>query len=342
MKADNESRRLVTRSLGVVGAIAGTTAVVASGTSTAVASTQPRHPDGVSGGITTNIPVGSTTSSGTYESCTAMFGLAHKNDASWVKFDVHANQPLTPAVTIGPELRAIVTVHGAPSDADVECAADVPTWTNDAEWLEFVRVQRNLPDLSTITGHYPYPGGPGYAIPIKDQTYTATPSLNELTADITVSGASVRFETDSTRFSVVAGSPQELKNLSPTEGSNAALAAIMAIDPSYSATLAACQNDPSSTDDAAITAAVTALGTVWGIDVDEMYPPASSSLADRCTAFDNAGSSFYFTMSRLLTVGTTATVTVEPPPTTATATTSTTAPPTPAVAADVVAPTFTG
>jgi hypothetical protein len=340
MKADNDSRRLLTRGLGVVGAIAGTTAAVASTTSPAVASVPTGPTDGVSGGVTTSTTIGAATPSGAFESCTAMFGLAHKNDASWVRFDVHANQPVTPAVTIGPELQAVVTVHGAPSEADVECEADVATWTSVAEWLDYVRVQRDVPDLTTITGRYPYPGGPGYAIPVVDRSY-APGVTNHLTAPITVSGASVRFVANSTRFSVVGGSPQDLHNLAPSSGAAAARAQVLAIDPSFDATVTLCQTLPSTATSGAITTAVAALGSVWGIDVDAVFPPASPSIDDRCTALNDAQSYYFATATKSLTVGTMATVTIEPatPPTTAT--TSTTVAPPPAAAA-VVTPAFTG
>lgn len=162
MDVDSEARRPLVRGIGVVGAIAGTTVVVAATTSGSFAAVQPGQHDGESPGAATGATPAAAP--GTYESCTAMFGLAEKDSASWVLFDVLENQPVTPPVTIGPDLQAIVTVHGGPGEADVECEADVPSWSTEDEWLEYVKVQRGVGSLTTITGRYPYPGSPGYAI----------------------------------------------------------------------------------------------------------------------------------------------------------------------------------
>jgi hypothetical protein len=344
MDGEHEHRRRST-ALGVIGAIAGTAAVVAAPTpaASAGAGDGAAAPAAATGGR-----AASPLAAGTYESCTALFGLTQKNAASWVLIDVQANRPITPPVTIGPELRAIVTVSGGAGQADVECEADTPAWTTEPGWLDYVKAQRAVPDLTTITGRYPYPGGPGYAIPVVDRSYTPTVGVNLLTDPITVSGASVRFETAATRFSVVGGSPQTLLGLSPAAGADAALASALAIDPSFSDTVLACQSLPTTTTDEAITAAVAALGTVWGIDVDAVFPPASPGLDDRCVALEQAQSYYFGTATRSLTVGATATVTVEPPPpptntsTSTTSSTTTTSLDGAAAGAVVVAPTFTG
>jgi hypothetical protein len=254
-----------------------------------------------------------------------MFGLTQKDTASWVLFDVEANEPIDPPVTIGDELQAVVTVEGQPGQADVECEADVPTWTDEAGWLEFVRVQRNAFSLDTIDGRYPYPGGPGYAVPSVGHSFTAGVGGNLLTEDITVAGASVRFETDATRFTVVSGSPQDLENLAWEVGSDLALDAVLAIDPDFEDTLEQCRELPPTATPEALDAAVAALGSVWGIDVDEAFPPASSSVEDRCLALDEAQAYYFNTAARSLTVGWSATVVLEetPPPTTTTTSTST-------------------
>jgi hypothetical protein len=341
MHVDSEFRRSLSRGIGVVGAIAGTTAVVAATSPGTVAAAQPGHDGAPSSGATTGATPAAVP--GTYESCTAVFGLTQKNSASWVQFDVVANGPITPPVTIGGDLQAIVTVHGTSGAADVECAADVPTWSTEAEWLEFVRVQRGVGSLDTITGRYPYPGGPGYAIPGVGTTYVVG-SSNLLTEAITVSGASVRFVESSPGFSVVSGSPQDLQNLAWSAGSDESLQRVLAIDPDFTDTLTRCRATPVTASPDAIAAAVAALGSVWGIDVDAVFPPTSPSIADRCSALDQAQSYYFATAVRSLTVGSTATVTVEPPPppsTSTTATTSTT--PSAAVAAGAeIMPTFTG
>jgi hypothetical protein len=347
MDGEHEHRRRST-ALGVVGAIAGTAAVVAA--PTAGASSTAATASGTTAKAATNgTGPASPLAAGTYESCTALFGLTEKNAASWVLLDVQATRPITPPVSIGPELRAVVTVSGGAGEADVECEADTPAWTTEPGWLAYVQGQRGVPDLSTITGRYPYPGGPGFAIPVVDRSYAPTVGVNLLTDPITVSGASVRFETDATRFSVVGGSPQQLLGLSPSAGADDALARALAIDPSFSGTVLACQSLPTTATDEAITAAVAALGTVWGIDVDAVFPPASAGLDDRCIALDQAQSYYFGTATRSLTVGATATVTVEPPPappttstSTSSSTTTTTAPDGVAAGAAVVAPTFTG
>jgi len=341
MNVDGELRRTVIRGIGAVGAIAGTTAVVAGPSTGAVAAAEPQRADPVPARTVSASP---TATPGTYESCTALFGLAAKDQASWVQFDVVENRPVTPPVTIGTDLQAIVTVHGGDGQADVDCEADVPAWTTEAEWLEFVRVQRGASNLDTITGRYPYPGGPGYAIPGVGTTYSPGVA-NHLTEAITVKGASVRFLEDSVDFSVVSGSPQDLTNLSRTDGSAAAKARVVALDADFDDTVQRCAVPVTATPEA-VTAAVAALGSVWGIDVDEMFPPASSSIEDRCATFGEAQLYYFATATRALTVGATATVTVEPPPPPTTSTTTTVPSPTPsttaAAAADQVAPAFTG
>lgn len=161
-----------------------------------------------------------------------------------------------------------------------------------------------------------------------------------------MSGAAVRFLESSPGFSVVSGSPQDLTNLDWTVGADDALQQVLAIDPGFSDTLARCQSFPVTATPEAVTAAVTALGSVWGIDVDVVFPPATSSVDDRCRKLDEAQGYYFNTAARSLTVGATATVTVEPPPPPTTSTTSTTTTSTSSsaavAAADEVIPTFTG
>lgn len=345
MNVDSQSRWTLGRGIGVVGALAGTTALAAASTSGSVAAAQPVTDDASSSGVTTSATP--TADAGVYESCTAMFGLAQKDSASWVQFDVQSNRPISPPVTVGPELQAIVTVHGSAAEADVECEADVPAWSTEDEWLEYVRVQRGVATLDTITGRYPYPGGPGYAIPGVGTTYGPIDTVNLLTENITVTGASVRFLDNSTRFSIVSGSPQDLQNLDWPTGADDARQRVLAIDPDFDATVALCQSLPTTATSEAITAAAAALGSVWGIDVDAQFPPASSSLDDRCLALDEAQGYYFGNATRSLTVGATAAVTIEPPPeptttTTSTPTSTTTTAPPDVATADEVTPTFTG
>jgi hypothetical protein len=340
MNVDIDLRRTLTRGLGVVGALAGSTAVVAATTSGGVAAAQPGQGDAPTAtGATGATP---TAAPGTYQSCTALFGLTQKGTASWVMYDVVENRPVTPPVTIGGDLQAIVTVHGGVGQADVECEADVPAWTTGSQWLDFVAQQR-APSVPRA-GAYPYPGGPGYAIPGVGTTYTPNGAVNLLTDAITVSGASVRFLESSPAFSIVSGSPQVLTNLSWAAGSDDALQQVLAIDPGFSDTVDQCGTTPGAVDPAALTAAVAALGEVWGVDVDALFPPASPSVTDRCLALGDAQAYFFATATRSLSVGATATVTVEPPPppTTSTSTTSTSTTQPAAVAADQVVPSFTG
>jgi hypothetical protein len=174
-------------------------------------------------------------------------------------------------------------------------------------------------------------------------SYVPTDTVNLLTENITVTGASVRFLDNSPRFSIVSGSPQDLQNLDWPTGTDNAFEQVLAIDPDFASTRTLCQSLPTAATPEAITAAGAALGSVWGIDVDAAFPPASSSLDDRCIALDQAQSYYFNTATRSLIVGATAAVTIATPPgptTTTTSTTTTTV--SDVAAADEVTPTFTG
>ncbi len=95
--------------------------------------------------------------SGTYESCTAMFGLTTKETASYVTFAVEG--AAAPLPGIGDGLTAVLTVDDGSSAQ--ECMLE-EGFASEAEWFEYLG---GAPGPFVAAG-FPYPGVPGYLVPI--------------------------------------------------------------------------------------------------------------------------------------------------------------------------------
>jgi hypothetical protein len=94
--------------------------------------------------------------SGTYESCTAMFGLTTKETASYVTFAVEG--AAAPLPGIGDGLTAVLTVDDGSSAQ--ECMLE-EGFASEAEWFEYLG---GAPGPIAADG-FPYPGVPGYLVP---------------------------------------------------------------------------------------------------------------------------------------------------------------------------------
>lgn len=99
------------------------------------------------------------TETGTYESCTAMFGLTNKTTASYVTFTVGGTVSPLPAIDNG--LTPVLTVDNG--GAIQECTPEVG-FDDEASWLTYIG---DLDPDSTpfLTSGFPYPGSPGYLVP---------------------------------------------------------------------------------------------------------------------------------------------------------------------------------
>ena len=97
--------------------------------------------------------------SGTYESCTAMFGLTTKETASYVTFAVEG--AAAPLPGIGDGLTAVLTVDDGSSAQ--ECMLE-EGFASEAEWFEYLGGAGGAPGPFVVAG-FPYPGVPGYLVP---------------------------------------------------------------------------------------------------------------------------------------------------------------------------------
>lgn len=114
---------------------------------------------------------------GTYESCTAYFGL-YKDNSDLVSYDVKTEGPVSPDPVIGTNLIPILTVQT--SGGEVQCIPELG-WTDQDSWAIYL-------DWSTDT--FTYPGSGYHLIPRVGGTF------DSLGGVVTVSGTSIRFETD--------------------------------------------------------------------------------------------------------------------------------------------------
>jgi len=98
-------------------------------------------------------------STGTYESCTAMFGLTNKTNANYVTFTVGGTT--SPLPGIGSGLTPVLTVDDG---GDIEECTPEIGFDDAASW--FVYIGDFDPEVTPfITSGFPYPGSTGYLIP---------------------------------------------------------------------------------------------------------------------------------------------------------------------------------
>ena len=97
--------------------------------------------------------------SGTYESCTAMFGLTDKEDATYVTFTVGGTASPLPA--IGDGLTPVLTV--AVGDEVQECEPEVG-FSDSESWFDYLD-ESGASGFPIAAVGFPYPGSPGYLVP---------------------------------------------------------------------------------------------------------------------------------------------------------------------------------
>jgi len=95
---------------------------------------------------------------GTYESCTALFGLTDKSNANYVTFSVSGSASPLPAIDNG--LTAVLTVTEAGGTTQ-ECSPQIG-FSDQASWNEYLGQAPDVPEIAVIL---PYGGSPGYLVP---------------------------------------------------------------------------------------------------------------------------------------------------------------------------------
>ena len=262
---------------------------------------------------------------GTYESCTALFGLTAKDSASWVMFDVVENRPITPPVTIGGDLqadrdRARRRRRGRRRVRGRRARPGPPrrsgsTSSRPAGRADARRHHRSLP----------VPRRPRVRHPRRRHGPTPpTHGVNLLTDPITVSGASVRFLESSTRLldreRLAPGPHQPLAGppVPTTPSTRCWRSTRTSATPSWRARPPGRRRPRRG--HRRRRRPRRGVGHRRRCRVPAGERRAST---DRCAALDQAQSYYFGTATRSLTVGATATVTVEPPPPPTTSTTST-------------------
>lgn len=118
------------------------------------------------GGDSTASPSVDGVDAGTYESCSALFGLTDKSNANYVTFNVAGTADPLPG--IGQGLTPVLTVTD-PESGDVdECVPEIG-FDDEASWVAFLDTDAlDEEELAGILEVVPYPGTPGYLIPISD------------------------------------------------------------------------------------------------------------------------------------------------------------------------------
>jgi hypothetical protein len=158
---------------------------------------------------------------GTYESCTAYFGLT-KGFSDLVSYDVKTEGPVSPAPVIGTNVIPILTVQT--SGGEVQCIPEL-AWTDEATWTSWVGFGAAL---------FTYPGSGYYLIP---STYGA--ELDTPDGPVVPLSTSIRFETSIEGASVTwtpAGPPatetgwQPFAGISLTSTSNGVPQMVSAIE----------------------------------------------------------------------------------------------------------------
>lgn len=143
-------------------ALAGMVAVAA-GTATVAAPVVALPLSAAPSGDTTAGPAVNGDDTGTYESCSALFGLTDKTNANYVTFNVAGTADPLPG--IGQGLTPVITVTDPESGAVDECVPEIGF--NDAEsWFAFLDLDvQDEEDLELVGAVVPYPGTPGYLVP---------------------------------------------------------------------------------------------------------------------------------------------------------------------------------
>lgn len=94
---------------------------------------------------------------GTYESCSAMFGLTDKTTANYVTFSVGGTA--TPLPGIGAGLTPVLTIDiGGTVE---ECTPEIG-FNDQSSWATYLGLPTEVPEVAVIV---PYGGSPGYLIP---------------------------------------------------------------------------------------------------------------------------------------------------------------------------------
>jgi hypothetical protein len=101
---------------------------------------------------------------GTYESCTALFGLTDKSNANYVVITVEGSA--SPRPVVGEDLIPVLTLAGSAPGGETECVPEVG-FDDEASWVDYVSPPGPIdPELETlIAALFPYPGGTGYLVP---------------------------------------------------------------------------------------------------------------------------------------------------------------------------------
>ena len=114
---------------------------------------------------------------GTYESCTAYFGLV-KGNSDLVSYDVQTVGPVSPDPVLGSNLVPVLTVQGG--GGEVQCIPELG-WTDEGTWIDWI-------DWGS-TG-FTYPGTGYYLVP---STYGA--EFDTPNGLFVPESTSIRFET---------------------------------------------------------------------------------------------------------------------------------------------------
>ena len=199
---------------------------------------------------------------GTYESCTAYFGLT-KGSSDLVSYEVKTVGPVAPDPVLGTNLVPILTVQG--SGGEVQCIPEL-AWTDEASWASWIGFSAEAFTYPG-TGYYLIPSTYGAVFTTPDGPYTAT-------------STSIRFETSIEGVTVTwtpAGPPATENGWDPfgsialTPTSNAmpqTLAALAAAGGADAATQAEQMLVDETCDDTdpGLPALATALGNIYGTE----------------------------------------------------------------------------
>jgi hypothetical protein len=101
---------------------------------------------------------------GTYESCTALFGLTDKSNANYVVITVEGSA--SPRPVVGEDLIPVLTLEGSAPGETTQCVSEVG-FDDEASWVDYVSPPGPIdPELEPlIAALFPYPGGTGYLYP---------------------------------------------------------------------------------------------------------------------------------------------------------------------------------
>jgi len=287
---------------------------------------------------------------GTYQPCTAYFGLT-KDNSDLLSFEVdNINNAVSPTPVIGTDIVPILTVTDGTQSID--CIPDLG-WTDEATWLSnYFTIFSSMFSFGLIT----YPGTGYYLMPAIDGSTTFSLTGG---GSILPTASSLRFEVDFTGRTVTVTPPTLVHTFGGFRPATQYLTGPQLSDPYFAAVMAAVTATGNAAQAALLLELLTA-GQVGGqfalCDVTNMYPSVPNvnfipltetmdSLLQQaptvdpgCTMPTKSASFLYnIEVQNAKVPNSLVTLTITDPNAATTTTTTTTS-----VAADPVAPAFTG